>query len=61
MNNKDIVYGMCIHGNNMANCQDCKPLFLPEKVIFKPCGEVDNICNCKNEKECGYIKNETDG
>lgn len=21
---------------------------------FKPCGEGDNICNCKNESECGY-------
>lgn len=21
---------------------------------FKPCGEGDNICNCKNASECGY-------
>ena len=22
---------------------------------FKPCGEGDNICNCKSADECGYI------
>jgi len=22
---------------------------------FKPCGEGENICNCKDESECGYI------
>lgn len=21
---------------------------------FKPCGEGDNICNCKSADECGY-------
>lgn len=21
---------------------------------FKPCGEGDNICSCKSERECGY-------
>jgi hypothetical protein len=30
MSKIDIVYGMCIHGNNMASCQECKPPFLPE-------------------------------
>lgn len=23
---------------------------------FTPCGEGDNICNCKKESECGYIE-----
>lgn len=23
---------------------------------FKPCGEGDNICSCKSEKECGYTR-----
>ena len=22
---------------------------------FKPCGEGDNICNCKSADECGYL------
>jgi len=28
----------------------------PKKTIWKPCGEGENICNCKNENECGYIE-----
>ena len=27
---------------------------LPER--WKPCGEGENICNCKKASECGYIK-----
>lgn len=30
---------------------DCKEITNSE--IFIPCGEGDNICNCKNE--CGYL------
>ena len=25
-----------------------------EQDLFKPCGEGENICNCKKESECGY-------
>ena len=27
---------------------------LPER--WQPCGEGENICNCKNASECGYIE-----
>ena len=27
---------------------------LPE--CWKPCGEGENICNCKKASECGYIE-----
>ena len=23
---------------------------------FKRCGELENVCNCKNKNECGYIE-----
>ena len=26
-----------------------------KKSKFKPCGQGDNICNCKKESECGYL------
>jgi len=28
---------------------------LKRKAPFIPCGEGENICNCKNAKECGYL------
>lgn len=27
---------------------------VPER--WKPCGEGENICNCKKASECGYIE-----
>lgn len=27
-----------------------------EMLEWKPCGEGENICNCKNESECGYLE-----
>lgn len=28
---------------------------MKEEKRFLPCGQGENICNCKSEKECGYI------
>lgn len=30
MSKIDIVYGMCVHGNNMASCQECKRNLFPD-------------------------------
>lgn len=30
-----------------------------ETESFKPCGQGDNTCNCKNASECGYSTNKT--
>ncbi len=30
------VFGMCIHGNNMASCQECATHFLPEQIELDP-------------------------
>lgn len=28
----------------------------PKVKKFIPCGEGENICNCKKQSECGYLK-----
>ncbi len=28
---------------------------LLDSPSFKRCGEGDNVCNCKESKDCGYI------
>lgn len=42
---------MCVNG------KESSPQTLEPKEEFKPCGEGDNICNCKSAKECGYVEN----
>lgn len=41
-------------GGDYQNTFDAHEENPPER--WKPCGEGDNICNCKQASECGYIE-----
>lgn len=52
--NKDIP-----HRDNLNTVLDSKGglsgMVNPLSIGFINCGEGENVCNCKNESECGYV------
>lgn len=46
----------------LSSCEEIVQLFTEQSIIseikskeFKKCGIGDNVCNCKEEKDCGYL------
>lgn len=42
-------------GEKMQSEEEYVQERLSGSLPFKKCGEGDNVCNCKNANECGYL------
>lgn len=43
-----------VKGKNFNQPNQCEQADVMRSAPFQKCGQGDNVCNCKNENECGY-------
>jgi len=51
----DIVYGMCIHGNNIASCQECRGNLFTDDIDLL--NMKADLCQCTENRQTTKINN----